>query len=34
MAAQSAQFMTDLMRNMTPDTVDIRTTSTANSYGE
>jgi hypothetical protein len=34
MAAQSAQFMTDLARNMTPDTVDIRTTSTANSYGE
>jgi len=34
MAAPSATFMTDLKVNMTPDTVDIRTTSTTNSYGE
>ena len=34
MAAQSQQFMTDLKVNMTPDTVQIRTTSTVNSYGE
>ena len=34
MAAQSQQFMTDLKVNMTPDTVQIRTTSTVNNYGE
>jgi hypothetical protein len=34
MALQSQQFMTDLKVNMTPDTVEIRTTSTVNSYGE
>ena len=34
MAAQSQQFMTDLKVNMTPDTVEIRTTSTVNDYGE
>ena len=34
MALQSQQFMTDLKVNMTPDTVQIRTTSTVNSYGE
>jgi hypothetical protein len=34
MAAQSQQFMTDLKVNMTPDTVEIRTTSTVNNYGE
>ena len=32
--AISQQFMTDLKVNMTPDTVQIRTTSTINSYGE
>lgn len=32
--AVSQQFMTDLKTNMTPDTVQIRTTSTVNSYGE
>ena len=34
MAAQSQQFMTDLKVNMTPDTVQIRTTSTVNNFGE
>jgi|TARA_B100000519_G_C13921255_1_gene286916 hypothetical protein len=34
MAAVSQQFMTDLKVNMTPDTVQIRTTSTVNNYGE
>ena len=34
MALQSQQFMTDLKVNMTPDTVQIRTASTVNSYGE
>lgn len=34
MALQSQQFMTDLKVNMTPDTVQIRTTSTVNNYGE
>jgi len=34
MASQSQTFMTDLKVNMTPDTVDIRTTSTVNNYGE
>ena len=34
MAAPSAQFMTDLKVNMTPDSADIRTTSTVNNYGE
>jgi len=34
MASQSQQFMTDLKVNMTPDTVQIRTTSTVNNYGE
>ena len=34
MAAQSQQFMTDLKVNMTPDTVQIRTTSSVNNYGE
>ena len=34
MAQPSAQFMTDLKVNMTPDTVEIRTTSTVNNYGE
>ena len=34
MAAPSATFLTDLKVNMTPDTVDIRTTSTVNNYGE
>ena len=34
MAAQSQQFMTDLKVTMTPDTVQIRTTSTVNNYGE
>ena len=34
MAQPSAQFMTDLKVNMTPDTTDIRTTSTVNNYGE
>jgi len=28
------QFYTDLKRDMTPDTVDIRATSTVNNYGE
>ena len=34
MAAVSQQFMTDLKVNMTPDTVQIRPTSTVNNYGE
>jgi hypothetical protein len=34
MAAQSQQFMTDLKVNMTPDTVEIRTSSSVNNYGE
>ena len=34
MAAPSAQFTTDLKVNMTPDSADIRTTSTVNNYGE
>ena len=34
MAAPSAPFMTDLKVNMTPDSADIRTTSTVNNYGE
>ena len=34
MAQPSAQFMTDLKVNMTPDTVEIRTTSSVNNYGE
>jgi hypothetical protein len=34
MAAPSAQFMTDLKVNMTPDTVDVRTSPTLNNYGE
>ena len=34
MASPSATFLTDLKVNMTPDTVDIRTTSTVNNYGE
>ena len=34
MAAQSQQFMTDHKVNKTPDTVQIRTTSTVNNYGE
>ena len=34
MAAVSQQFMTDLKVNMTPATVQIRTTSTVNNYGE
>ena len=34
MASQSQTFMTDLKVNMTPDTVQIRTTSSVNNYGE
>ena len=34
MAAVTDQFWTDLKVNMTPDTVDIRTSSTVNNYGE
>ena len=34
MAQPSAQFMTDLKVNMTPDTIEFRTTSTVNNYGE
>lgn len=34
MAAVSDQFWTDLKINLTPDTVDVRTTSTVNNYGE
>ena len=34
MAAPSQTFMTDLKVNMTPDTIQVRTTSTVNSYGE
>jgi len=34
MASQSQTFMTDLKVNMTPDTVEIRTTSSVNNYGE
>ena len=34
MAAPSATFTTDLKVNMTPDSADIRTTSTVNNYGE
>mgnify|MGYP006407999543 FL=1 len=34
MAQPSATFTTDLKVNMTPDTTDIRTTSTVNNYGE
>ena len=33
-ASPSAVFLTDIKLNMTPDTVDIRTTSTTNNYGE
>ena len=33
-ASPSAVFLTDLKVNMTPDSVDIRTSSTVNSYGE
>ena len=33
-AASSAVFLTDIKVNMTPDTVDIRTSSSVNSYGE
>ncbi len=33
-ASPSAVFLTDIKVNMTPDTVDIRTTSTTNNYGE
>ena len=32
--AISQQFMTDLKVNMTPDIIQVRTTSTVNSYGE
>lgn len=34
MAAPTDQFWTDLKVNMTPDTVDVRTSSTVNNYGE
>ena len=34
MASQSQTFMPALKVNMTPDTVEIRTTSTVNNYGE
>ena len=34
MALPSQTFMTDLKVNMTPDTVEIRTTSSVNNYGE
>jgi len=34
MALPSQTFMTDLKVNMTPDTVQIRTTSSVNNYGE
>ena len=34
MALPSQTFMTDLKVNMTPDTVEIRTTSSDNNYGE
>ena len=34
MAAVTDQFWTDLKVNMTPDTVEVRTSSTVNSYGE
>ena len=34
MAQPSAQFMTDLKVNMTPDTIEFRTSSTMNNYGE
>ena len=34
MASQSQTFMTDLKVNMTPDTGEIRTTSSVNNYGE
>ncbi len=34
MAAVTDQFWTDLKVNMTPDTVDVRTSSTVNNYGE
>ena len=34
MAAVTDQFWTDLKVNMTPDTVNIRTSSTVNNYGE
>ncbi len=33
-ASPSAAFIADITRNMTPDSVDIRTTSTVNNYGE
>ena len=33
-ASPSAVFIADLERNMTPDSVSIRTTSTVNNYGE
>ena len=34
MAAATAQFWTDLKVNLTPDTVDVRTASTVNNFGE
>ena len=34
MASQSQQFLTDIKVNMTPDTVEVRTSPTLNSYGE
>ena len=34
MAAVTDQFWTDLKVNMTPDTVQVRTSSTLNNYGE
>lgn len=34
MTAVSNQFATDLKVNMTPDTVEVRTSSTVNNYGE
>ena len=33
-ASPSAAFIADIERNMTPDSVSIRTTSTVNNYGE
>ncbi len=33
-ASPSAAFIADLVRNVTPDSVSIRTTSTVNDYGE
>ena len=34
MTASTVQFLTDIKNDMTPDTVEIRTTSTVNNYGE